>query len=76
MNVKTARYIRKLLDFSPNEEREYKNLQTLDYHGRPIEIETTQVATGKRADYQLLKKYFKGEDVILPHHLRELVNNG
>lgn len=73
MNAKTAKLLRNLVGFKPNDTREYGPLESQDHNGQAIKIETTAVAKGKRADYRLLKRYFKGYDVILPNHLRSLV---
>lgn len=73
MNVKTAKYLRKLIGYNPNKPSDYKKATVADLNGRPYEHETTIVCTGKRNDYKILKKYFKGEDVDLPIHLKSLV---
>ena len=73
MNQKTAKALRKLVGFKPNEEREYIAATIYDQNGESMESALGKKATGKRADYQLLKKYFNGESVNLPAYLKALL---
>lgn len=74
MNGKRAKAIRRLAKFKPFDAREYGPAQLQDHNGKPYEDPRTKVAKGARRDYKILKDYFQGKDVILPHHLRGVVN--
>ncbi len=73
MNSKLAKHLRDLTGFDPKAERAYKNMELLDINGTPYKSPVSIKATSARADYQTLKKYVKGQDVILPIHLQKII---
>ena len=73
MNGRRAKMLRRMANHDTSQPRKYVPLEVQDHNGNPVKIETTNVSTGERRDYRLLKKWYKGEDVILPAHLQALV---
>ncbi len=77
MNGRRSKAIRKLAKFKvgkKSEDRTYVPLQSQDYMGNPFNVPGTKVSTGTRCDYLILKDYFQGKDVIMPNHLRSIID--
>ena len=70
--MKLSKRIRKVLNYNPNLETKYKM-------GTGVCVRTgndlptrSKVCIGLRQDYRILKRYFKGDDIILPFKLRAI----
>jgi hypothetical protein len=77
MNQKRARILRRMAEFKPSTERVYRKTQVDKRNpidGALYKAPGPILTSGARDDYQKLKQYMKGQDVLLSSKLQIMLD--